>query len=309
MVYTTVFSGVATMLIYVGIGFGLTKWKKTITDHARTLSGLLIYCCSPCLIINSFLGLDFSLEYLRKFSIFFVVSLIIHAAAFLILYLIFGRKFDDSRYKVLIIGATLGNGGFFGLPIITAVFPDQPVVACYSMMFITAMNILVFTVATYLLTGDKKYVSVKSAIINPTVIPAAIGLALYLLQVSLPDLLGNAISILGQMSTPLCMLILGLRLASMDLKSVFGQAFAYISSFLKLIAFPLFAYLCVYWIPFLDDTFKLSILVLCGCPTAAVVLSVAEFHNCNQKLASNVILLSTLLCIITLPLMCMIFIR
>lgn len=308
MIYTTVFSGVALMLIYVCVGFGLTKWKKTLTDHAYTLSGLLIYGPNPCMVLNSFLNLEYAPGNFRNFMLFFAVSLIVQGLAFALIWLIFRKKFEDPRYKVLNIGAILANSGFFGLPIITAIFPDEPIVACYSIVYITAMNVLVFTVATFFLTGDKKYISLRSAILNPTMVPAILGVILYLLQIRLPDILTSAVSVLAAMATPLCMIVLGVRLASMSFREIFGQPFAYASSFLKLVVYPLFAYLCVCWMPFADDTFKLSMLVLAACPTAAVVLSIAEFHKCSQKLASNVILLSTILCIITLPVLCSIFI-
>ena len=307
MIYTTVLSGAATMLIYILAGFGLTKWKKTLTEHAKSMSGLLIYCCTPAMVINSFQNLEYSLDYFKNFMLFFAVSLVIQILAFVLFFLLFRKKFENSRYKILSIGAVLANSGFFGLPIITSIFPAEPIVACYSVIYITGMNILVFTIATYLITGEKQYMSIKSAVLNPTVIAAIVGIVLYLVQVTLPELLGNAVSVLAAMSTPLCMIVLGVRLASMNFKEIFGRPFAYVCSLLKLVVYPLFAYLCVYWIPFLDDTFKLSILVLSACPVAAVLLSVAEFHNCSQDLASNVILLSTILCVITLPLLCAVF--
>ena len=72
---------------------------------------------------------------------------------------------------------------------------------------------------------------------------------------------------------------------------------------LKLIVYPLFAYLCVLFLPFVSETFKACILVLSAAPTGAMLLSLAELHGCEQEMSANVVLLATMFCVATLPLM------
>ena len=91
-----------------------------------------------------------------------------------------------------------------------------------------------------------------------------------------------------------------------NIKTMEGSTpFAYVGSGIKLVAYPLFAFLCVRFVPGLDDTFKACVLVLSAAPSAAVVLSLAELHRCEQENSAAVLLLSTLLCVITLPVMLM----
>ena len=94
----TVLENVAVMLIYMSLGFCLCKSGKVIVDHAKSLSGILIYLLGPMMIINSFLKLGFSMETLILMSKYFVVSLIIQALFFAILYLIFHRRYEDAKY-------------------------------------------------------------------------------------------------------------------------------------------------------------------------------------------------------------------
>ena len=105
------------------------------------------------------------------------------------------------------------------------------------------------------------------------------------------------------MSTPLCMHILGMRLATANILDLFKRPFVYVTCFLKLFIFPLICYLIVYFLPFFDKEFKASIFILSGAPCAAVILSLAELHNTEQELSANVVLVSTIFCIITLPIL------
>ena len=118
----------------------------------------------------------------------------------------------------------------------------------------------------------------------------------------LPDLLRTGLSSLATVSTPLCMIILGVRLATMDFKTLFTTRLAWLFSAGKLIVFPLFCYLLVLPLP-LDPVFKGSVVILAGTPCASILLNLAEIHHNGQELAANCALLSTILSILTIPLL------
>lgn len=296
------FINVLISLLYMAPGFILCKTKKAVASHLSTISAILIYACSPCMIISSFISLDYSLVNLLNMALFFVVSFVIQLVFLLLVFLIFRKKFTISKYRMLTIGSVLGNCGFFGLPLIKALLPDNPEVACYSSIYVISMNILVFTAGIYCLTQDKKYISVKAALINPTAISFLVAFPLYLFGASnwLPNVLKDSIGLLGKMTTPMCMFILGIRLATMDFKRLFTNSFVYFACIGKLIVFPLFAYVCVLFLP-LPASFKASMLILAATPCASIILNLAEIHGKETEMSANCILLSTLLCILTIP--------
>ncbi|MCR4928518.1 MAG: AEC family transporter [Lachnospiraceae bacterium] len=296
------FINVLISLLYMAPGFILCKTKKAVASHLSTISAILIYACSPCMIISSFISLDYSLVNLLNMALFFVVSFVIQLVFLLLVFLIFRKKFTISKYRMLTIGSVLGNCGFFGLPLIKALLPDNPEVACYSSIYVISMNILVFTAGIYCLTQDKKYISVKAALINPTAISFLVAFPLYLFGASnwLPNVLKDSIGLLGKMTTPMCMFILGIRLATMDFKKLFTNSFVYFACIGKLIVFPLFAYVCVLFLP-LPASFKASMLILAATPCASIILNLAEMHGKEREMSANCILLSTLLCILTIP--------
>lgn len=302
----TVIPYVTWMLVYILMGFGLVKLGWGESAHGRTVSGILIYICAPFMFFNAFQNMTYDPEEFRRIALFFVVTLAIQVIVIGILCLLLRRKFDNARYRILTISTVLGNVGFLGLPLVSTIFPDQPIVACYSIMYSLTMNLVVFTLGIYLLTRDRKYMSVKSAILNPASLPMLITLPFYFLDIHVSPAILENLAFLGKMTTPLCMIVLGMRLASVDLKALFTRPYAYIGSALKLIVFPIAAYLLVYFIPGLDTTFKVSVLVLSATPSASIILSLAELHRCEQENAASTLLLSTLLCIITIPIVLLI---
>jgi len=300
--YGLIFSNVSVMLVYMLIGFGICKANKAIVSHAKSFSGLLLYVLGPSMIINSFLKMDYSDESFTKMGQFFLVSLAIQLLFFVVLYMILSKKYTDSRYRILTVGSVLGNVGFIGMPLLAGIFPNDPIVLCYSSINVMSMNLIVFTVGVFLITNDKKYMSIKHAILNPTTIAILISIPLFVIDADLPDIVENSVGTLATMVTPMCMIILGMRLSAVKFRVLFCRPFIYITCAIKLIVFPIFAYLCVRWLPFLDDTLKASIVILATTPAGAIIDGLAELHECEQELAANVVLMTTILCVVTIPL-------
>jgi predicted permease len=289
-------------LFYILPGYAISKMKTASAQHLPTLSAALVYVCGPCLHISAFISMDFSWEGLRDMGLFFLVTFLLQAAFMALLYAALYRKREDGRYRIWTIASALGNVGFFGLPVIKALLPDHPEAACYSAIYCVSMNVLVFTMGVYCLTGDKKYMRVKSALINPSSIGFAVAIPLFLLNARrvIPDIALNGLQLLGSMSAPLCMLILGIRLSMTPLKKLFSRPFVYFVSLSKLVAFPLFCYAAVSLLP-LPMAFKASVLILSATPCASIILSLAELHHREMELSANCVLVSTLLCFLTIP--------
>lgn len=293
---------VALAVVFIIPGFIISKMKRAKAEHLSTLSAVLVYVCSPCMIINSFLSIEFSWRQFGMMALFFGVTLVLQAVFMLVLFLILKRKYEDGKYRMLTIASVMGNVGFFGLPIVRALLPENPEVMCYSSIYVISMNLLVFTIGVYCLTRDRKAITIKAALLNPATFGIAVALPLYFFGVNrfLPTAVLNSINIMGSVTTPLCMIILGIRLANVSLKNLFTRPIVYIICAGKLVIFPLFCYLAVYFLP-LDTAFKASILILSATPCASIIFNLAEMHASQEELSANCVLLSTILCCVTIP--------
>lgn len=304
MEFEVAFTNVLLTLMYIVPGYLVCRAKRATADHLPTLSAILIYVCSPCMLVSSLISLEFSVEGIRNLGLFFAVSLLLQGAFMLLLFFLLRRRMGEKRYRILTMASVMGNVGFFGLPLVKVLLPDNPEVLTYSAAYIVSMNVLLFTVGVFCLTGKKQYMSLKAAVWNPTVIGFFIGLPLYIFGVGehLPDVVKNGVGLLGNMTTPLCMLILGIRLATIPLKRLFARPFVYGILAAKLILYPLFTLgaVCLLPVPY---SFKASIVILSATPCASAVQSLAEIYRSETELSANCVMLSTLLCFLTLPVM------
>ena len=302
--FSVTFSNVLLMLLYLLPGFAMCKSKKIKPDHLSSVSVILLYICGFCLYVNALYDLDPSPELFAKMGLFLVFSLVGEFALMFVILLLLGKRKKEFSLRMMSIACVMGNVGFFGMPVVRALFPSVPEAAVYSSVFNTSLNILACTVGVFTLTGDKRHISFRAAFLNPSVLAVAAGIILCLLRAEnwLPDLFRTGFSALASMSTPLCMIILGTRLATMNIRSLFTTPLAWLISAGKLLVFPLFCYLLALPFP-LDPVFKGSLLILAATPCASILLNLAEIHHNGQELAANCALLSTLLSILTIPLL------
>ena len=303
MEFTVTLYNVLIMFFYMIPAYILIKTGKAEPAHAKTVSALLLYISFPAMIFNSFQTIEFSWNILGKIFLFFIITILLLAIGVVICFLILKKKYHEAKYRMLTIASAFGNVGFLGGPLISGLYPESPIVVCYSSIYTTSMTIMAFTIGVYALTTNKQFMSLFSALYNQGTISLAIAVVIYLAEWHFPKILGDAVSLLAKMSTPLCMHILGMRLATVNLLDLFKRPFVYVTSFLKLFIFPCVAYLIVYFLPFFDEEFKSSIFILSGAPCAAVILSLAELHQTEQELSANVVLVATITCVITLPIL------
>ena len=296
------FENVLLTLAYILPGFLLCKTKKVSANHMSSLSAILIYFCAPVMVFDNFLSLKFSWGGLMNMGLFFLITLVLQALFIGGIFLLFRRKFHDSRYRMLSIASVLGNVGFFGLPIVKALLPDSPEAWCYSIIYLLSMNVIVFTVGIYCLTGKKESMNLKSAIVNPTILSLIFALPLHMLNVGsyLPSVVSGALSLVSKMTTPLCMLILGARLSTVPAKTLFTRPFVYFACLLKLLIYPLFAYAVCVFLP-LEPSFFKALLILSSAPCASIILNMAEMYKSETENAANCVLLTTLICFVTIP--------
>ena len=310
--FFTCLINVVVSLCFIIPGYILCKLKRVSANHLSTMSTILVYVCGPCMVVYSFYnasraasqnGMDKGQMGLQMLY-FGIATLLLQILALLVLYLIFRRKFAEAKYRILTAGSVFGNVGFFGLPLVMSLIKN-PIAGCYSSIFVLTMNILIFTVGVFCITNDKKYMSIKEALINTTTIALLFAIPAFIFGDRISnatfDVFAEAINLLGKMTTPLCMIILGIRLATVEFKRLWTRPMIYLIAALKMIAFPVLCFFAVYFLPFLNADFKKAILILSAVPCASVLLNMAEIHHQEEELAANCVLVSTLLCFITIP--------
>ena len=333
------------MLIAMAVpGFLLIKTKLLPEKAITYLSVLLLYVSQPFLSIRSFLEVSYTTQLAVNLAIMFAVSLAGQAVVFFVVWLILRRRFDDPEQsaalmrdgfiggntctkepalnaeirrcvagranRATVLACAFGNVGFFGVPVLQFLFPDAHEAIAYSAVFIVTLNLMGWTVGSYVLTGDRRHVSLRRALINPQTVTLVISLPLFFAGVSegdLPDTINTVIGYLADMTAPLCMIILGMRFALAPVVQLFTDLRVYISSLVKTLVFPLVVYLVLLPFEGMDEMLRVSLVLLSGMPAATINLNLAELYGADQKTAANSILMSTVLSILTIPVLMLLF--
>lgn len=304
---------VAALLLTAVPGYLLVK-KKVLSEKGTVdFSRLLIFITQPALAIYTFQVTEYSLEKLKSIGIFALLCVAVNGIMLGGAYLLFKKKSENPIYRVMTVATTFGNCAFFGIPIIEAIFPTEAKeLIIYTTVYALVMNVLSWTVGSAIISGNGKYISVKHIFLNPALIAFFVSLTLYVLRIPLAftipgtqmrfTLLLDIITIAGRMATPLSMLIMGMRLATMSFKDVFCEKRFYLTLFIKQVIMPLVALLIVYFLP-IPSSEKRVLYIICACPIASIVLNYAELCGVGQKEGAGLVLVGTIGSIITLPVM------
>lgn len=288
-------SQVGTMFLMMAVGFVLAKLGKLTPASIPQMTNLLLTVVLPCMLIDSMQiertpALMGSIEYTALLvAVLYVLYCLLSIPLF--------RRQPPATAKALRFGALYGNVGFMGLPLIQLVLGDHALV--YGII-----NLVVFNVYNWshgvVLMGGRKQVSVKQAVLNPGIIGTIIALVLFLCGITLPSMIGNAVSFLGSMNTPLAMVIIGAQMAAADWRSVLRNRSILMAALLKLVAMPLLTVLILYPIHPEPDLYC-TLVLLAGVPTASITAMFAQKYGQDVSTGAQLVTVTTLLSILTLP--------
>ena len=286
-------------------GFFLTKANVLKEEHIKGFAVFLLYVCSPALSIYSFQQVECNMEILINIGILLLVTTFMQVLIMGIGFLINIKTYKiDGASRVATVAAAFGNVGFFGVPILQALLPDHPEAMVYSAVMSVMMNLIGWTLGMFMMSGDRKHVSVKNFLINPTTLCLLIALPLFFTNTSFPKPVMNFVEFFSKMSTPTAMTVLGMRLAFVKFRDLMDYR-QVVAIFLKLIALPLITFGIMYALP-VDETLKISTYILSCMPPAAITLNFAELSNTSPKTAANIVVVGSLLVAITLPVLLLI---
>ena len=303
MTFSITFGAVAMLLLMSFVGFLLAKARVFSDSVTADLSKILIYVCQPALAVYTFMSSEYSTKKLVDIGIFTLLVLLIHLIIMGGAYLVLRKKHENPIYRIMTVATTMGNCSFFGIPIIEALFPDvSDELIIYTVVYAVVMNIIGWTLGSAIIAQNTKYISIKKMLTNPALLGAVVALVLFVTQAPIKEAesLFSMITISAKMATPLSMIVMGIRLSKIKFSEMFGDYRIYITVFVKQIIMPLVAFLIV--LIFKTDVWLSScFFIISACPAASVVLNYSEIVGAGQKEAASTVLVSTILSIITLP--------
>lgn len=294
----TSIQSVGRLLIMIAIGIIGTKVgviTKEVNDH---ITSILVKIVLPIMMLSSYFT-----EYDPNKSVGLLkcglVCLVLYLTSMFILMLIIPKK-NNPDWGIDRASAIIGNCGFLGIPLISVMLGPEGVL--YMTGFLTVNNVVAWTYGQQSVVGDFSKKSVLKSMINPCNIAIYIGLIIYFTRLHLPYMLTDVLTQVGNCNTPLAMIVAGSTIARSDILGNLKDKKIYIAIFFKLILQSL---ICIPIIKLCraDGVVALSCYIAAATPVAAIINIFAVDAKKNYERASALFALSTLLFMITLPLM------
>ena len=290
----TILKQIILMFIFMIIGYLLYNKKLVSQQGSKELGSILLYVILPAVIVKAYL-VEFTPELLKGLIFSFFASL-----AALLLSMILSRAVFRGKHPIEQFSSAFSNAGFMGIPLVEMTFQDSMAVF-YVSSFVALLNILQWTWGVMVMTGKKDSIAPKKIFGNPIVLSFLFGIILFFLPFNPPDVLNSAISSVAGMNAPVAMIILGTYLAQIKFRELFTDKAAYVCAFLRLILIPAATMAVLLFIPG-NEMLKMSILTVSSTPVGSNVAIFAQKEGLDYTQAVKDICLSTLFCIITVPL-------
>ena len=273
------------LFIMIFMGFIIVKAKLLKAEDSKILSVIVLYLVIPYVIINAF-QVDYTPQTVKGLLIALAGS-VMTQVILLIVVSILGRVFHLNEVEVASI--YYSNSGNLIVPIVTFILGKEWVL--YGCVFMSVQLVFIWTHCKKIISRESTY-DWKKIVLNINMISIFIAV--------------------GSMIGPASMIVTGMLFAGMDFKQIFANKRVYFVSFLRLIIVPviaLFLIKCSQLSTFSSNGNKLMMIVFLAIitPSASTVTQMCQVYGNNSQYASAINVVTTLLAIVTMPLMVMLF--
>lgn len=285
----TMFSMIAAGVILKKIGIIGEEGQKNLTD-------LVIYLILPCNIIRSFM-VEFSTSILVTFAGVFMISILIQTGCTILGHILYNR-IELPKKKCLQYGTICSNAGFLGNPVAEGVFGTMGLTL--ASIYLIPQRIVMWSagISVFTESPDKKTL-VKKVLTHPCIIACIAGILLMVTQLKLPGFLTASIQALSNCNTALSMMVIGMILADINVKQMLDRRVCYYTV-IRLVIIPLVVYIPCRILN-LDPLVTGVCVLLAAMPAGATTSILASKYNGDAAFATNLVIFSTLVSLITTP--------
>lgn len=290
-----------SMFLILLTGVILVRFKVLRPEEGRILSVVTLYLVIPCAIISSF-----QVEYTRELRncLFTAMGLAVLVHIFFIALAWFLRR-TIRMDEVEAASVIYSNAGNLVIPIVASIFGPEWVI--YTSAFMTIQTILMWSHGKMLLCGERG-MDIRKMLLNTNMLATIAGLAMFLVRFRITGPLEDAVSSVGQMLGPLSMIVTGILVGNSSWAKIRAYRRLWLTVAVRLILCPLGALLLIrlggfaHMVP--DGRTVMMIPFLAAmAPSASSITQMAQVYHKDAQYASAINVVSTVLCVVTMPLM------
>lgn len=287
----------SVLFVYILVGI-LCQKLNLLDDHTRgKLTDLVVYVTMPCMVFESF-NVQVTLETLKQASLALAIAVVMALIALVagkFLYL----KFPPRERCIMEYGTLVTNSGFAGLPIVSGMFGSEGLLL--GSLFIIPTRILMWSAGLSLFTPTSGWAGLKKVAVHPTIIAVYLGLIRMFTGFSLPGFLDSAVGSIGDCTSPLAMMLVGVILAQVPLRDVVELKVFYLV-LVRQILFPAACLVVLKALAVDPLTIGVSV-VLSGMPIGSTTAILAAKYGADARYGSKCVFISTVTSLLTVPLL------
>ena len=303
---------IAKLLIYkilqlfcmMVIGFTITKCKIIRSQDSIVLSKISLYLLMPSAIINAF-DFERSDALMSGLLFAFLAAIVVHIVLYL-LDLLYAKCINQNAVERASV--MYSNAGNLIIPIVSFVLGDEWVI--FSTAFLTVQLAFLWSHGVRLFSAGEKF-NIKKVLLNVNIIAIAIGIVMMLAGLRLPTFVRDITSSFSGMLGPVAMLIAGILAAKIDFKSMLSDKKIYKVIAIRMVVYPLVTLVALKLLALIPvvnaDKILLISFLASITPAASTVMQFAQIHNHDAEYATAINILTTIVCIVTMPLFVMLF--
>lgn len=296
---------IVQLFLMIFMGYLIVKTGLVRDDDSKVLSKIILYLIVPCVIINAF-QVDYTTDTVKGLLIAFAAS-VMTQVILLVVISVAGKLLHLNEVEASSV--YYSNSGNLIVPIVTFILGQEWVL--YGCVFMSVQLVFLWTHCKKIISREASY-DLKKIILNINMISIFIGVILFFTGIRLPEIIRNTLASVGTMIGPASMIVTGMLFAGMNLKQIFANKRVYFITFLRLIAVPLIALVLIKLsnlASFSADGNKIMLIVFLAIitPSASTVTQMCQVYGNDSKYASAINVMTTLLSIITMPVMVMLF--
>ena len=306
--FSIVLEQIEIFVVYMLIGIFAVKMRFLDREKLGVLSGCITKILLPLLIFTNTINGTTREQFLSS-----AVIILIAAALYLLLYVVAAvlaklLRLDCNHESVYRACTMFGNCGFMGIPIITALYPEQG--GLYIAMYTVIDQLALWTVGMNLTAPVENAKTLSTSqrlrkMINPATVAILAGVFVVLTGIKLPSIVVTAFSKTGAAASPLAMIYLGGVFCYIKIFDYLKLKEVYATVVVKMLLLPILVYTVLCHIPAVEQNVAVAIGILCALPTMSSVAMIAESQHSDSDYVAGFIFVTTLISIVTLPVVCL----
>ena len=288
------------IFVFLALGFVLNKTKVIDGNAEKALSKILLTAVLPFMILNSSQH-TYSVDAVNGMVTCAAFGIGYYALTLLVMRLSLKKaKISEDERRIMVTCTTFANTGFVGFPLMEALFGNYGLLlaAVYNLCY----NLFFYTYAVYLFSRKPKF-RLLEIFKNPVSVASILAIVLFIIPWRMPSFLSETFKLIGDMTVPMSMMVMGSMLAGVKVKKLLTDKKAYIVSALRLMVLPALVLGIILalspFVPMASDT-KCVVVMMCALPCGSMNVIYSENHDVAPHFCARTVSLSMIFMLVTL---------